>query len=91
MCLPDLTTRLESATLLTTGESLAFDQQDAIITLHNLPETSPTPLFPVIKLSFAGRPTTTQWGRERLWDGDPARVADWARSRGEGPNVDGGW
>ena len=29
----------------------------------------------------AGRPEANQWGKERLWGGDPQRVADWARRR----------
>jgi alpha-L-fucosidase len=91
MRLPDLPTELDSAMLLTTGQALEFSQANDVITLKGLPEPSPTPLFPVIKLSFAERPQTTKWGRERLWDGDPQRVADWARTRGEGPNVDGSW
>lgn len=91
MRLPDLPTELESATLLTTGQPLEFVQKDDVITIKGLPNQSPDPLFPVIKLRFTERPTTTQWGRERLWDGDPQRVADWARTRGEGPNVDGSW
>jgi alpha-L-fucosidase len=91
MRLPDLPTKLLSATLLTTGQCLTFNQQGDVITLQGLPKQSPTPLFPVIKLTFTERPQTTQWGRERLWGGDPQRVADWARSRGEGPNVDGSW
>jgi alpha-L-fucosidase len=91
MRLPDLPSPLESATLLTTGQDLSFTQKDDVITLKDLPAASPTPLFPVIRLRFCERPQTTQWGHERLWDGDPQRVADWGRSRGEGPNVDGSW
>jgi alpha-L-fucosidase len=91
MRLPDLPTPLESAELLTTGQALEFTQQDDVITLHGLPKTSPSPLFPVIKLTFTVTPQTTQWGTERLWAGDPQRVADWARTRGEGPNVNGTW
>lgn len=91
MRLPDLPTKLLEASLLTTGQLLGFEQNDDVITLHGLPQEAPTPLFPVIKLTFAERPTTTQWGHERLWDGDPQRVAHWASTRGEGPRVDGSW
>lgn len=91
MRLADMPTPLSSAVLLTTGETLEFEQKGDVVVLKNLPVDSPSVLFPVIKLSFASRPETTQWGRERLWSGDPLRVAEWARERGEGPMVDGSW
>ena len=50
--------------------------------IYGLPEESPTPLFPVIRVECDGKPETNQWGRERLWNGDPQRIADWASSRG---------
>jgi alpha-L-fucosidase len=91
MRLPDLPTPLESACLITNGTHLDFTQDGDVITLRGLPTKSPTPLFPVIRLRFTERPQTTPWGKERLWGGDPQRVAEWARTRGDGPNVDGSW
>lgn len=81
--LADLTTPVESVELLTTGQALAFEQQGEELFIHGLPRTQPTPLFPVIKITCSGKPKANQWGKERLWDGDPTRVADWARRRGE--------
>jgi len=81
--LADLVTPVERVELLTTGQTLAFEQQGEELFIHGLPRTQPTPLFPVIKITCAGRPAANQWGRERLWSGDPTRVAEWARRRGE--------
>ena len=53
--------------------------------LSRLPRIAPTALFPVVKITCTGRPQANQWGRERLWEGDPQRVAHWARQRGETP------
>jgi hypothetical protein len=36
----------------------------------------------VIKVECADRPAANQWGREKLWTGDPLRIARWARERG---------
>jgi alpha-L-fucosidase len=87
--LADLTTPVEHAELLTTGQTLPFEQEGSVITLRGLPKLRPTDLFPVIKLTCAGSPQSNQWGRERLWQGDPMRVAKWARQRGTSVYVDG--
>ena len=50
--------------------------------IEGLPKESPSRLFPVIKVEFDGEPKTNQWGKERLWEGDPKRAAEWARKRG---------
>jgi alpha-L-fucosidase len=87
--LADLVTPIERAVLLTTGKELPFTQGDQEVILHGLPRTRPTPLFPVIRLECEGRPVANQWGRERLWAGDPVRIADWARKRGTSVFADG--
>jgi len=87
--LADIVTPVKQAILLTTGQELRVEQGKEEVTLHGLPRERPTRLFPVIRLECAGRPETNQWGRERLWAGDPTRVAVWARTRGESVWVDG--
>jgi alpha-L-fucosidase len=81
--LADLVTPVERVELLTTGQVLDFEQRGEELFIHGLPQTQPTPLFPVIKITCTDTPEANQWGQERLWGGDPARVAEWARRRGE--------
>jgi alpha-L-fucosidase len=81
--LADLITPVTGVELLTTGQSLPFEQKDEELFIHNLPHLPPTSLFPVIKVTCDGPPEANQWGKERLWSGDPQRVADWARRRGD--------
>ena len=87
--LADLTTPVERAVLLTTGQELEVEQNGEEVIIRGLPRTRPTPLFPVVKLICSGRPEASQWGRERLWGGDPQRIADWARTRGASVFADG--
>jgi alpha-L-fucosidase len=79
----DLVTPVERVELLTTGQALPFDQTEDELLIREVPRLAPTPLFPVIKVVCQSRPAANQWGRERLWGGDPRRVAAWARRRGE--------
>ncbi len=87
MRLADLVTPVEKVELLTTGQRLDFDQRGEELFIHGLPRIAPTPLFPVIKITCTGTPQANQWGAERLWGGDPQRVADWARQRGTHPHA----
>lgn len=87
--LMDLATPVKSVTLLTTGTKLAFRQSGAELIIQGLPKESPTTLFPVIKVECDGKPEANQWGKERLWFGDPTRIAKWARTRGESVYLDG--
>ena len=80
--LADLVTPVQHVELLTTGQELAFEQQGNELYIHGLPAIPPTTLFPVIKITCDGPPQANQWGRERLWQGDPTRVAEWARLGG---------
>lgn len=89
MRLSDLVTPVKRAVLLTTGQELAFTQSGSELSLRGLPIARPTALFPVIKLECDGKPVANQWGKERLWCGDPTRVADWARMRGTSVYADG--
>jgi alpha-L-fucosidase len=85
-----LTSKVKSVTLLTTGQTLEFEQRDAELFITGLPAEAPSRLFPVIRVECEGKPEANQWGRERLWEGDPSRVAEWARSqRGTSVFADG--
>lgn len=88
--LRDLTSRVLDVELLTTGQSLPFEQEGDTLIINGLPRESPTRLFPVIRITCDGKPTTNEWGEYRLWEGDPERVAAWARERrGGSVYVDG--
>ncbi len=89
LMLSDLITPVIKAELLTTGQELQFHQNGEILTLSGLPAESPTPLFPVIKLICDGQPEGGMWAKQRLWGGDPARIASWARQRGTSVYTDG--
>jgi alpha-L-fucosidase len=84
-----LETPVRRATLLTTGQELPFTQTEDHLTLSGLPEAPPTPLFPVIKLECAGPPRARPWAVDRLWQGDPRRMAGWAEARGTSVWADG--
>jgi alpha-L-fucosidase len=89
LTLAGLETGVLRAVLLTTGAELPFEQSDDYLTLRELPAASPTPLFPVIRLECAGPPEPRPWAKDRLWQGDPRRMADWASSRGTSVWADG--
>jgi alpha-L-fucosidase len=85
----DLTTPVIHAELLTTKRELSFHQKGETLSINDLPAKSPTALFPVIKLVCDGRPQGGIWAEQRLWEGDPTRIADWARIRGNSVYTDG--
>lgn len=89
MRLADLITPVKQVTLLTTGQTLAFEQQGEELWIQGLPKESPSRLFPVIRIECEGRPEANIWGQQRLWQGDPARIAAWARTRGTSVYRDG--
>ncbi len=81
--------RLLKAELLTTGETLPFEQSDdeilgRPILVRGLPKTSPSRLFPVLKLTFEGEVRPMELFQQRLWCGDPRRMTAWAKLRGDG-------
>lgn len=47
---------VRSATLLCTGQELPFEQREDRLRITGLPEASPDPIAPVIRLSFDSRP-----------------------------------
>lgn len=83
----DLVSDVKHVELLTTGQKLDFEKRGDDLIVKGLPVENPSELFPVVKVVCDGKPETNQWGRERLWGGDPQRVADWARTRGESLDV----
>lgn len=85
--LSDLSSKALQVELLTTGQNLPFEHIDDVLFIYDLPEESPTHLFPVIKITCDSRPQGGLWAQERLWSGDPIRVANWARKRGYSFNV----
>ena len=87
--LADVATPVQRVELLTTGQTLKFEQKGEELFIYGLPVIRPTALFPVIKITCDGKAQANQWGRERLWGGDPSRVAEWARQRGTSVFVDG--
>ncbi|MES2464924.1 MAG: alpha-L-fucosidase, partial [Armatimonadota bacterium] len=82
--LAGLENRVLRVTLLSNGQDLAFSQDELAVTLRGLPKEKPTRLYPVVKLELDGPPRALPAFRQRLWTGDPRRMTDWARSRGEG-------
>ena len=82
--LAGLANRVLGATLLSTGEQLAFSQDEIAVTLSGLPREKPTPLYPVIKLELDGAPRALPNFQARLWSGDSRRMTAWARERGAG-------
>ncbi|MBO4297549.1 MAG: alpha-L-fucosidase [Clostridia bacterium] len=81
----DLLSRVQRVTLLATGQELPFEQTESDLLIHGLPAERPCPLFPVIRVDCAEPLRTNDWGLWRNWQGDPQRIADWARQRGETP------
>lgn len=89
LSLGGLETRVRRAVLLTTGAELPFTQTEDHLHLTGLPAESPTPLFPVIRLECEGPPKARPWAQDRLWQGDPRRMAGWAAARGTSVWADG--
>lgn len=89
LTLAGLGTEVRRAVLLTTGAELTFEQSADYLTLKGLPHVAPTSLFPVIRLECAEPPKARPWAEDRLWQGDPRRMASWAAARGESVWADG--
>ncbi len=87
--LHDLGTRIERATLLTTGQALSVTQTGEALILGGLPPLAPTGLFPVIKLECAGKPAPGAWARNALWGENVTGFRAWAAKRGTSVWVDG--
>lgn len=85
--LADLTSDVRSVKLLTTDSELEFEKNGDDLYIYGLPEESPSVLFPVICVECEGVPSTNEWGKQRLWNGDPLRLAQWAAQHGNSVNV----
>ncbi len=84
-----LQTPVRRAVLLTTGQEVPVRQVGDVVTVTGLPQEPPTDLFPVIRLEFDEPPQAAPWAVDRLWQGDPARMSDWAALRGRSVWTDG--
>jgi len=84
-----LATPVRRAVLLTTGEEVPVNQVGDVVTITELPHEPPTDLFPVIRLECDEPPQAAPWAVDRLWQGDPARMTDWAALRGRSVWADG--
>jgi alpha-L-fucosidase len=77
--LAGLETRVLRATLLSTGQELIIEQEADALCLSGLPREQPGSLFPVIRLECEAPPAARPWAVDRLWNGDPTRMTEWAR------------
>jgi len=59
------------------------------VLIDGLPADPPTPLFPVLKLSFDAAPVVAPWAVDPLWSGNARRYAAWAATRGPSVWADG--
>lgn len=73
-----IATPCRRAMLVSTGTPVSVRQADDALVLEGLPIAPPCDLFPVIRLDFDQPPELHDWARERLWEGDPARMTPWA-------------
>jgi alpha-L-fucosidase len=89
--LKGLGSRVVGVTLLSTGTPLAFRQSGDELLIEGLPEQKPATLLPMIRVECdsVARPAADPISQGRLWTGDGARYAAWARQRGSGVRVGG--
>jgi len=75
--------------LLDTGVAIRVENSADGLVLHDLPVDLPGSHFPVIRIEFDDVPEILPWARDRLWTGDPARMIEWAKLRGDSVWRDG--
>lgn len=85
--LPDIISKPVKAELLSEGKDISVSQRNGALILSGFPQKVDSELFPVIKIEFEEKPMTNLWGAQRLWEGDPLRIAEWASRRKSGFNV----
>ena len=78
--LSGLDNRVLSARFLADGWPIEFEQRGEHVTLKGLPSLAPDTRDTVIALEVQGRAKPFAWAKERLWQGDASRMADWANS-----------
>ncbi|MEM1026922.1 MAG: alpha-L-fucosidase [Planctomycetota bacterium] len=85
----DLVTPIKSARLLGSDAPLTVDQQGDLLWIRGVPAagTHGLPLYPVIELACDGPIEATDFGKQRIWSGDPLRYRAWAEVRGSSPYV----
>ena len=76
--LSGLDNRVLSARFLADGRPITFEQMGEHIYLRGLPAEPPDARDTVIALEVQGTPKPFPWARERLWQGDAGRMADWS-------------
>jgi alpha-L-fucosidase len=76
--LSGLDNRVRAARYVAGGQPIAFAQQGEHITLTGLPAQPPDPYDTVIALEVEGMPQPYAWAKERLWQGDAGRMAEWS-------------
>ena len=69
-----------SARYLADGWPIRFEQRGEHLTLLGLASIPPDPRNTVIALEVEGDPQAFPWAADRLWQGDAARMADWAET-----------
>ena len=83
-----LQTKVERASLHTTGQTLEFKQSEDMLVVKGLPAEPPTPLFPVIKLECVDRPRPCPWVSGPYF-GTRAHSLAMAQTRGTSVFADG--
>lgn len=79
--LPDLASDVLDVTLLGADTKLPFHKAGDTLEISMPRESPEKKLFAVVRVTCDGRPTPTEWGAQRLWEGDPLRIAAWASER----------
>lgn len=87
--LAGLDATVKRASLLGSSKSLEVSRDIHGVTLHRVPATPPTALFPVLKLECDDEPRRLPTYHPGLWGGDPMRFHAWTAARGAGFEVIG--
>lgn len=82
--LAGLDANITRATLIGSDAMLTATRDAHGVTLHGVPASAPTPLFPVLKLECAEEPRALPTYVPGMWFGDPMRFHGWASARGSG-------
>lgn len=78
--LADLINPVRKVVLLGEKNSeLTFRKEEDVLLIDLPADIKKENLFPVLRIECEGVPETNEWGRQRLWEGDPLRIADWAQ------------
>ncbi len=77
-----LKTRVHAARLLGSEAELTVHQTGDVLQIRGVPMrgTHGLPLYPVVALDCESMPEATEFGKERIWSGDPSRYKPWAEA-----------